>query len=281
MSTPRSETRHQRLSTNQRTPGSVFGIRRRTGAEEELGSVSRIQYTVQPERLYFTTHESDSVTDDDYVGLEDLIGKTWKAFRVSPLHNFQYTTTRMKQYAQRLREGLAALPTDSTVDAQYDVSFSVAEGLTLTENDSEALKIMVNIAKRKNGEYSHSKYYMGILVCRGAPKALGEGSTIHLPVLLCSGTVRTTRAVHHLLQKFFDCSISAFQLSQEDLAWLCALQADEKDTSKATSQVEMMFTFPQLSVRNTVQFKIPLKSLKYLWERYVCTVCSAYCIWIA
>jgi hypothetical protein len=47
----------------------------------------------------------------------------------------------MKQYAQRLREGLAALPTDSTVDAQYDVSFSVAEGLTLTENDSEALKV--------------------------------------------------------------------------------------------------------------------------------------------
>lgn len=71
----------------------------------------------------------------------DLIGKTWKVFRVSPLHNFQYTTTRMKQYGQRLREGLATMQTDSTMDAHYDVSFSVAEGLTLTENDSQAVRV--------------------------------------------------------------------------------------------------------------------------------------------
>lgn len=132
------------------------------------------------------------------------------------------------------------------------------------------MQITVNIARKKNDEYLQSKYYLGFLVCRGAPKALGEGSTIHLPVLLCSGTVRTTKSVHFLLQKFFDCSISAIQLSQEDLAWLCALQADESGASKETSQVEMVFTFPQLSVKNTIQFKIPLKSLKYLWERYVC-----------
>jgi hypothetical protein len=138
---------------------------------------------------------------------------------------------------------------------------------------------MVNITKKKNEEYSQSKYYVGILVCRGEPKAIGEGSTVHLPVLLCSGTVRTSRAVHFLLQKFFDCSISAIQLSQEDLAWLCALQADEKDTGKGTSQVEMVFTFPQLSVRNTVQFKIPLKSLQYLWARYVyMSVCIYVCM---
>lgn len=264
MSTPRLEAR--RVSTNQQTPGSVFGIRRRTGTEEELGSVSRVLYTVQPERLYFNIHDSDVDTEDDYDGLEDLIGKTWKVFRVSPLHNFQYTTTRMKQYGQRLREGLANLLTDSSVDVQYEASFSVADGLTLTENDSEAVKIMVNIAKRKNDEYLKSKYYLGFLVCRGAPRALGEGSTVHLPVLLCCGTVRTTRAVHFLLQKLFDCSISAFQLSQEDLAWICTLQADEKGTSRETTQVEMVFTFPQLSVKNTIQFKIPLKSLKYLWE---------------
>lgn len=70
-----------------------------------------------------------------------LIGKTWKVFRVSPLHNFHYTTVQMKQYGQRLREGLATLLTDSTMDAQYDASFSVAEGLTLTENDSESIKV--------------------------------------------------------------------------------------------------------------------------------------------
>jgi hypothetical protein len=75
MSTPRSGTRHQRLSTNQRTPGSVFGIRRRTGTEEELGSVSRIQHTVQQERLYFNTHESDLVTEDDYDGLGGMCRK--------------------------------------------------------------------------------------------------------------------------------------------------------------------------------------------------------------
>jgi hypothetical protein len=138
---------------------------------------------------------------------------------------------------------------------------------------------MVDAVKRKNGEDIRSKFYVGFLVCRGASKALGDESTVHLPVLLCSGTVRTTRSVHFLLQKFFDCSIDVYQITQEDLAWLCALQADEKDTRKETSQVEIMFSFSQLSVRNRIQFKIPLKSVKYLWQRYVhCRVCFAFTI---
>jgi hypothetical protein len=131
--------------------------------------------------------------------------------------------------------------------------------------------------KRKNGEDLQRKHYIGFMVCRGASKALGEQSTIHLPVLLCSGTVRTIKSVHFLLQKFFDCSIDAYHLSQEDLTWLCALQADE-DTHKGTSHVEMMFSFPQLSVRNRIWFKIPFKSLKYLWDRYVSTLHGAVCL---
>jgi len=78
MSTPRSETRRQRASTYQQTPGSVFGIRRRTGTEEELGSVSRVLYTVQPERLYFNIHDSDVGTEDDYDRLEGMCRKCSK-----------------------------------------------------------------------------------------------------------------------------------------------------------------------------------------------------------
>jgi hypothetical protein len=47
----------------------------------------------------------------------------------------------MKQYGWRMREGLTTLLTDSTVDAHYEVNFSVAEGLTLTQNDNEAIKV--------------------------------------------------------------------------------------------------------------------------------------------
>jgi hypothetical protein len=136
---------------------------------------------------------------------------------------------------------------------------------------------MVTVANRKNGKAQHSKYYIGFLVCRGALKAVAEESTVHLPVLLCSGTVRTIKSVHFLLQKFFDCSIDAHKTTQEDLAWLCALQAHEEDVRKANSELEMTFSFPQLTVRNWIQFKIPLKSLKYLWKRYVhCNVCFAF-----
>lgn len=78
MSTPHSERRHQRVSTYQQTPGSVFGIRRRTGTEEELGSVSRVQYTVQPERLYFNIHDSNVGSGDDYDGLEGMCRKCSK-----------------------------------------------------------------------------------------------------------------------------------------------------------------------------------------------------------
>jgi hypothetical protein len=132
------------------------------------------------------------------------------------------------------------------------------------------LQILVNVTKRKNGKDLQSKYYVGFMVCRGASKAIDEQYTIHLPVLLCKGTIRTTKSVHFLLQKFFDCSIDVYHLSQEDLTWFCALQADEKDTRKGTSQVELMFSFPQLSIQNRIWFKVPLNSMKYLWERYVC-----------
>jgi hypothetical protein len=47
----------------------------------------------------------------------------------------------MKQYGQRMREGLTTLLTDSTADSHYEVNFSVAEGLTLTQNDSQAIKV--------------------------------------------------------------------------------------------------------------------------------------------
>lgn len=57
------------------------------------------------------------------------------------MHNFEYTTVRMKQYGQRMREGLTTLLTDSKLDAHYEVNFSVAEGFTLTRNDSEAIKV--------------------------------------------------------------------------------------------------------------------------------------------
>jgi len=78
MSTPRSVTRQQRVSTYQQTPGSLFGIRRRTGTEEELGSVSRVVYTVQPERLFFNVHDSGESTEDDYDGLEGMCRKCRK-----------------------------------------------------------------------------------------------------------------------------------------------------------------------------------------------------------
>jgi hypothetical protein len=78
MSTPHLEARRQRPSTNQHTPGSLFGIRRRTGKEEGPGNVSRALYTVQPERLYFSTHDSDLASDDDYDGLEGMCRKCSK-----------------------------------------------------------------------------------------------------------------------------------------------------------------------------------------------------------
>jgi hypothetical protein len=86
MSTPRSETRQQRLSTYEQTPGSVFGIRRRTRTDEELGSVSRVLYTVRPERLYFNVHDSDVGIEDDYDGLEGMCRKCSKIVFVLKCH---------------------------------------------------------------------------------------------------------------------------------------------------------------------------------------------------
>jgi hypothetical protein len=70
MSTPRSLTKRQRLSTKLHTPGSVFGIRKRNCEEALQENDSQVQYTIRPERLYFNVHDSDSDSDNDYDGLE-------------------------------------------------------------------------------------------------------------------------------------------------------------------------------------------------------------------
>jgi hypothetical protein len=72
MSTPRSLTKRKRLSTKLHTPGSVFGIRKRGREKSSQENDSQVQYTVQPERLYFNTHDSSSDLDNDYDGLEGM-----------------------------------------------------------------------------------------------------------------------------------------------------------------------------------------------------------------
>jgi hypothetical protein len=64
------------VSTYQQTPGSISGIRR-TGTEEEPGSGSRV-FTLQPERLYFSIHDSDVDTEEGYDGFEGMCRKCRK-----------------------------------------------------------------------------------------------------------------------------------------------------------------------------------------------------------
>jgi hypothetical protein len=78
MSTACSETTQHQASAYQRTPGSVFGIRSRSGTEEGEGSASRFMHTVQPERLSFNFHDTDVGTEDDYDGLEGMCRKCSK-----------------------------------------------------------------------------------------------------------------------------------------------------------------------------------------------------------
>ena len=92
---------------------------------------------------------------------------------------------------------------------------------------------------------------------------MDDASLIHLPVLLCRGSVGTIENTHNLIQKFFDCSISPLTLSQEDLAWICAIIADK------SQNIVMQFTFPQVSIRNRLDFKLPEKNISMLWQKYV------------
>ncbi|XP_069672128.1 centromere protein L-like isoform X3 [Periplaneta americana] len=259
MSTPYSK--RKRRSTKPHTPGSVYGIRnKRRRSENEDDSIS---YTFLPERLYFSADVSDEVEDE----LQDLTGETWTVFRVSPMHNFEYSRIRLKQYSRKMKENLTVNLPQAKMELHYDVNFSVAEGISATEHDNEAVRITVNAKRQMNSRNTDTRtYYLGFLVCRGAPATMQENSSVHLPVLLCKGRVGIINSVHNILQKFFECVIVPFTLTQEDLTWICALQSEEVARGRQAAVMEMVFTAPRLSVKNVINFKLPLASLKILWK---------------
>ncbi|XP_029156542.1 centromere protein L-like [Nylanderia fulva] len=204
------------------------------------------------------------VNEENVMGLEGLIRKTWNIYAVSALFDFQQDDIYLKLYAKKLREEIAS--TLSRENVTYDAKFSIMEDVVPTPNHENhpAIKIEV-LAKISDQEKEREKsLYQGILLSwrittEAEPNIENQ---IRLPLLLCSGTNTCIAAVHDTISRMFDCLIIALSTKEYDLSWLVPIIImTNKEEPVVSGEVKMMYTV-QLPVTDTITVKFQSADLR-------------------
>ncbi|XP_067002012.2 centromere protein L [Anabrus simplex] len=222
-------------------------------------------HTPRPDRRSIKfVQPHDSSDESEYSkALEDICGKSWKLFRVSPLHRFEYSAIRLRQYGKKLREYLSVLK-KSKEDMEYQAAFSVVDDLTRVPEDYEAIKVKVTCSK--NGA-AYNSYYEGLFISWGSTRPpIGLKGVVSLPLLLCRGTAGLTNAVHALLANFFDCSINRLVLTEEEVFWLSAMLPAVCPASRRNSRVEFHYSVPGIETQGGFSVYCTHQTLIDLWK---------------
>ncbi|KAK6624834.1 hypothetical protein RUM44_011698 [Polyplax serrata] len=143
-----------------------------------------------------------SVDDGQNTDFSDLLNKKWKAFRVSPLYNFN--AGRLKRYEKKVTQELnARRKFNSTVT--YTCTFVLNEKLRLNQDCQEAVRVEVKSNEAKI-------IYLGYFTSWVEQKQESPGFTI-LPILLVHSQGFEISNVHMSLCKIFDCDIQPVTFS--------------------------------------------------------------------
>lgn len=90
-------------------------------------------------------------------------------------------------------------------------------------------------------------------------------NSIKLPLLLCRGTRSCMDAVHAIIARMFDCLITTLPAKDFDLRWLVPIiimSANEEQQSIPEGVVQMIYTVPELPVRDTITVKFQTLELR-------------------
>lgn len=97
-------------------------------------------------------------------------------------------------------------------------------------------------------------------------------NSIKLPLLLCRGTRSCMDAVHAIIARMFDCLITTLPAKDFDLRWLVPIiimSANEEQQSIPEGVVQMIYTVPELPVRDTITVKFQTLELRKILTSYV------------
>ncbi|XP_070575593.1 centromere protein L-like [Ptychodera flava] len=212
---------------------------------------------------------------------QELVGKTWRVYRVTPLYKFSHLQPDLKKYSRQLSmylevENKKGLAVDTQSELGDKAVFQTMGGVSFSDDDAEAIEITVR-AKPPNGSKEGKVIFTGILcsVEIDTDFIAKQKSFVHLPVLLVKGTVAVTRHVISWLQTQFDCCINNMRFPPMELAWMAAmwsgLTGDDENNSVMTMMkahpLELLYTLPEeVKGLNTISMTIAAKDVKMIWD---------------
>ncbi|XP_052755772.1 uncharacterized protein LOC113521920 [Galleria mellonella] len=184
----------------------------------------------------------------------------WRINKVSPLFDLQYNVVKLKQYASKIRQSLvASLATNASI--KYTVQFDEQPFLKYCEEDPSALVITVSSAHENSA--TNKVAYVAILLSWGMSFTLD--SATHLPYLIERGEQKVGNAVKSTLQTIFDCNISQYVITQNQLLQFCFKFID-CDTSRSSDNFTLVYYTPQIDHKDQLNLTFQIGDVHVIWN---------------
>lgn len=195
-----------------------------------------------------------------------IVDNPWNVYSVSKLHNYDPSELNLKLYAKKIRENVAGVMTSTNKSYdQIKSKITLEKDFPETVFDEKAMHIKVtSVAVLEGGKKNEKIIYDGYILSRGQINYQEQLS--QLPVLICKkGSEKITACVHDILQKLFDCVIVKYIFDQRDLQWLFVISVDLEDRFTDSGNIELNFTVPQLTTKNTFSIEIEAEATRKIW----------------
>ncbi|XP_069793749.1 centromere protein L [Narcine bancroftii] len=198
-----------------------------------------------------------------------LLQKQWRLYHLTPLYRFSYAM--LKKYSNELSVFIASerkkgLAVEVGIELASIAKFSMLAGLRATESDPEAVFIQITSKTPVQQTADEKVVWSGWLCCVDGDLSFLASLPVEftcLPLLFANGPETVTAIVGEWLQKTFDCYISAFPISSENLTWMAAMWAN--CLSDCIHRVmELEWSVPPIQL--TISLSIHPEDAKELWD---------------
>ncbi|XP_038651059.1 centromere protein L [Scyliorhinus canicula] len=198
-----------------------------------------------------------------------LLQKQWRLYHLTPLYRFSYTM--LKKYSNELSVFIATeqkrgVAIEVGIELASKAKFSMLAGLRATENDPEAVSIQITAKTSVHQAVAEKVVWSGWMCCVDGDMGFLESLPVEficLPLLFANGPETVTTMVGEWLQKTFDCYISAFPISSENLTWMAAMWANCFSDS-VHRVMELEWSVPPVQL--TISLSIHPEDAKALWD---------------
>ncbi|XP_043555900.1 centromere protein L [Chiloscyllium plagiosum] len=198
-----------------------------------------------------------------------LLQKQWHLYHVTPLYRFSYSM--LKKYSNELSVFIATekkkgMAIEGGIELGNEAKFSMLSGLRATENDPEAVFIQIMAKTAAHQGVDKKVVWSGWMCCVDGDFGFLESLPVEficLPLLFANGPEIVTTMVGEWLQKTFDCYISAFPISSENLTWMAAMWANCFSDS-VHRMMELEWSVPPVQL--TISLSIHPEDAKALWD---------------